>query len=451
MLLNQIIIIISITFVTTRGLTEENDRYIIVLKDESTLQDIEEVISMIEKQEQKEREMMEMKYVNNLIPMISGRISVETVIKIAALPVVDYIEKDQPVHMLPITDKNYNASEWLINNSENVNGSTTRYNLDMINNPSNRCRNYRYKPPNDGTGVDIYIMDTGINYSHQDFKDSNGKTRAKYGGFEAVNPVNYGWDCQGHGSHCAGIAGGLASGVAKGANLYSIRVLSCAGDGTTEGVVEALDFIADLHKKKSTRSNFVASIVSMSLGGGKSIAMNRAVNRLVSTGVVVVTASGNDGADACLTSPGSAGLNINVGAHSEPILNSKVGCKNPIEAFSNWGSCVDVIAPGRDIKSVDYRNNYDFRLDSGTSMACPHVAGAAAIIMQSNRFLNPEQVKQKIVRDPEIKEDMKPLNLSERDLLPGGITRQEYDKRLDRFTTEYAKARDTLETVMQMR
>ena len=105
-----------------------------------------------------------------------------------------------------------------------------------------------------------------------------------------------------------------------------------------------------------SRSNFIASIVSMSLGGGKSPTLDNAVNRLVGKGVTVVTASGNDGSDACNMSPGSAGDNINVGAHSAPIQGAG-GCMNPIAYFSNWGTCVDVIAPGMSIMSVKYNAN----------------------------------------------------------------------------------------------
>ena len=157
------------------------------------------------------------------------------------------------MYMLPISDREHRTSYWLQNAIKNVRGSTNRYNLDIINNPSYTCRNYRYTPPNDGTGVDIYILDTGINYHHKDFKDANGNSRAKYGGFEPVSPRTYGLDCQGHGSHCAGIAGGLTSGVAKGANLLSIRVLSCTGSGTSIAVISALNFIAEVHNKKSQK------------------------------------------------------------------------------------------------------------------------------------------------------------------------------------------------------
>ena len=161
---------------------------------------------------------------------------------------MSYVEKDQPVYMLPFTSDS-NTSKWLEEPKSNLKYSTDRYNLDIMNKPAKVCGNSTYNPPNDGTGADIYILDTGINYDHDDFKDRHGKTRAKYGGYEAISPSKYGWDCEGHGSHCAGIAAGLTSGVAKNANLYSIRVLNCAGMGNSTSIIGALDYIADVHRR----------------------------------------------------------------------------------------------------------------------------------------------------------------------------------------------------------
>ena len=126
----------------------------------------------------------------------------------------------------------------------------------------------------------------------------------------------------------------------------------------------------------------MATIVSMSLGGGASISFNTEINKLVSRGVIVVTASGNDGMNACSASPGSAGNNINVGAHSEPQWSLYSGCRNPIESFSNWGKCVDVIAPGRKIMSVDYRHNKgkDFLISNIINDAIENVYSIKLII-----------------------------------------------------------------------
>ena len=163
-----------------------------------------------------------------------------------------YVEKDQPVYMLPFSSE-YNAPNWLEKPTSDLEYSTDRYNLDIINKPAKVCGNSTYSPPNDGTGADIYILDTGINYDHDDFKDRHGKMRAKYGGYEAVLPFKHGWDCEGHGSHCAGIAAGLTSGVAKNANLYSIRVLDCYGRGNTSSIIGALNYIAGVHMRNAKK------------------------------------------------------------------------------------------------------------------------------------------------------------------------------------------------------
>ena len=126
--------------------------------------------------------------------------------------------------------------------------------MDIIDKVQHGCLNEHYDPPNDGTGADIYILDTGINYNHIDFQSADGSTRAKYGGYDAVDVNNGdGSDCQGHGSHCAGIAGGLTSGVAKNANLLSIRVLGCTGSGSTIGIVNALNFVGTKHTENKDK------------------------------------------------------------------------------------------------------------------------------------------------------------------------------------------------------
>ena len=167
-------------------------------------------------------------------------------LQILDLPEVSNVERDQPVYMLPLRETHYNSTKWL-----GTPMPTDRYNLDIMNKPTHGCLNSQYDPPNDGTDADIYILDTGINYYHNDFKGTGGETRAKYGGFDAIIPTTGGEDCNGHGSHCAGIAAGLQSGVAKNANLYSIRVLSCYGSGSTSGIITALDFVAGLHAENA--------------------------------------------------------------------------------------------------------------------------------------------------------------------------------------------------------
>ena len=184
--------------------------------------------------------------------------------QVEQLEAVKHVEVDQLMYMQPIVK--FDVSMWLdieppkSNPGEpknppkpNLGESTDRYNLDIMNKPVDGCRNDQYNLPNDGTGADIYILDTGINYDHNDFKDADGETRAKYGGHDAITPPNNGEDCQGHGSHCAGIAAGLQSGVAKNANLYSIRVLGCTGSGSTSGIITALDFLGSKHDENKVK------------------------------------------------------------------------------------------------------------------------------------------------------------------------------------------------------
>ena len=197
------------------------------------------------------------------IPVVNGLIEVINS-QVEQLEAVKHVEVDQLMYIQTIVK--FDVSMWLdidppkSNPGEpknpsksNLGGPTDRYNLDIMNKPVDGCRNDQYIPPNDGTGADIYILDTGINYAHDDFKDANGKTRAKYGGYDAIKPSTKGADCEGHGSHCAGIAAGLQSGVAKNANLYSIRVMGCTGSGSKSGIIPALDFIGKKHDEKKVK------------------------------------------------------------------------------------------------------------------------------------------------------------------------------------------------------
>ncbi|KAI6646336.1 Cuticle-degrading serine protease isoform X2 [Oopsacas minuta] len=390
-MLKIFVCLLLFTIVTARSL-RNNNKYIIVLRDGCGEGDMKYVMNEIQLYEGKQTEDLEMKCSKIIFPFITAVLSDNTVHKVSLLPVVDYIEKDQRVHMSPMENTTTSKGPTFAGPTDGLQLSTDRYNLDIINKPTDGCRNNEYDPPNDGTGADIYIIDTGINYDHADFKDSHGVTRAKYGGYDPIIPSKDGADCNGHGSHCAGIAGGITSGVAKNANLYSIRVLDCSGSGWTSEIIGGLDHVAGRHEERHQDADFVASIASMSLGGGYSNAFNKAVNDVVGKGVFVVSASGNDGLDACNSSPGSATDSINVGASSEPIP----GCENPIAYFSNWGTCVDIIAPGVDIMSVDFSNNNDFTKFSGTSMACPHVAGAVALLLKNDKTLTPAEVKEMI-------------------------------------------------------
>jgi subtilisin family serine protease len=234
-----------------------------------------------------------------------------------------------------------------------------------------------YTYPNDGSGVHVYIIDTGIHIRHQEF----GGRASHMATFVPEDGWN-GEDCYGHGTHVAGTVGGINVGVAKGVRLYNLRVLDCGGSGTWEGVIAALDLVASQHQSPC--------VVNMSLGGAYAQAVNDATQGVIAAGCVVAVAAGNSSADACFSSPASSLNALTVNASR--ISDFKAG-------FSNYGACTDLYAPGVDIYSaapteVVGQPSCDtcYASWSGTSMATPHVAGAAALILSSQPGLTPAQV-----------------------------------------------------------
>jgi N-acetylneuraminic acid mutarotase len=218
----------------------------------------------------------------------------------------------------------------------------------------------------DGTGVRVYIIDTGIEYSHRDF----GGRRAFFG-FDAVG--DDGSDCHGHGTHVAGTVGGATYGVAKNVSLYSVRVLNCEGNGSYSQVIAGVDWVTANRKRPA--------VANMSLGGGFSTALNQAVTNSIATGVTYAVSAGNSADDACLYSPAGTPAALTVAA---------TDINDGFAWFSNYGSCVDIEAPGVDITS-DWIGS-STRTISGTSMASPHVTGAAALYLSTNTSGTPAQV-----------------------------------------------------------
>lgn len=230
-----------------------------------------------------------------------------------------------------------------------------------------------YSFSGNGAGVRVYIVDTGILTSHEQFA---GRTLAGFSAFGDNNPQ----DCNGHGTHVAGTVGGSTTGVARGATLVPVRVLDCAGSGSWSGVIAGIDWVAA--QKAANKS--VPMAANMSLGGGYSASVNDAVSKAIAAGVTFAVAAGNSNVDACSSSPASTPNAITVGA-SESGDNRA--------SYSNYGSCLDIFAPGSGIYSSYIGSTSAYANLSGTSMASPHVAGVSALILGSYPSYSPSQVR----------------------------------------------------------
>ncbi|GAB3436565.1 S8 family peptidase [Flindersiella endophytica] len=222
-----------------------------------------------------------------------------------------------------------------------------------------------------GEGVTAYIIDTGIRTSHQDF---GGRATS---GFDAIDGGTAD-DGHGHGTHVAGTVGSNTYGVAKGVSLVAVRVLDDQGSGTDAQVIAGIDWVTENHQAGAP------AVANMSLGGGVSASLDAAVEASIADGVTYALAAGNDyGGDACDGSPGRVAPAITVGSTDSSDNRS---------SFSNIGSCVDIFAPGSDIESLGNSSDTATATMSGTSMATPHVTGAAALYLDANPSATPAQV-----------------------------------------------------------
>ncbi|MCG5467648.1 S8 family peptidase [Micromonospora sp. LAH09] len=283
------------------------------------------------------------------------KVSAGAAARIAADPAVAYVEQN---HTVSISGTQANPPSWGLDR------------IDQRNLPLDSSYTY----PNTASNVHAYIIDTGIRFSHNDF---GGRATS---GYDAVDGGSAD-DCNGHGTHVAGTVGGSAYGVAKAVQLVGVRVLNCSGSGTNAGVIGGVDWV--------TANAIKPAVANMSLGGGANSSLDNAVRNSIASGVTYGLAAGNDnGANACNTSPARTTEAITVGSTTSSDARS---------SFSNVGTCLDIFAPGSSITSAWYNSNTATNTISGTSMATPHVVGAAALVASANPGWTPAQVRNQLV------------------------------------------------------
>ena len=286
------------------------------------------------------------------INALSVRVKHSEVARLRNNPKVLFVELDQPVYAL---DTQNPSPSWGLDR------------LDQRTLPLDSV----FTAADKGVGVDAYIVDTGILSTHTDFA---GRMSTGYSAISDVNGTN---DCNGHGTHVAGTTAGTTYGIAKSATLIPVRVLDCTGSGTFSGVIAGLDWIVGHHVAGKP------AVANMSLGGGASSSVDLAVQNVISDGVVMAVAAGNDGLNACNYSPARAANAITVGSTTSTDARS---------SFSNIGTCVDIFAPGSGITSAWIGSTTATNTISGTSMATPHVAGVAAVLFGRYPTSTPAQI-----------------------------------------------------------
>lgn len=359
----------------------------------------------------------------------SGSFSKELIDDIRQRPEVAYVEADQVMHVMnasylrprdtyglrltrePVSGPKADPSEYA--NGDRLEGALASFVLNWLSPKSKKSaskmemqndapwglsrvshrdmpgdgdRSYEY-PQSAGKGVDVYIIDTGINIGHRDFGG-----RAKWGKTIPLDDKDI--DGNGHGTHCAGIIGSSTYGMAKNATLIAVKVLSTSGFGSNADVIKGVEWVTKEHQRRAERAKLRGiepprSVANMSLGGGRSLTLENAVDRAVEAGIHFSVAAGNDSEDACEYSPAAAKRPITVGAST---------IEDAMAFFSNHGSCVDIFAPGLDITSTWTGSPDALNTISGTSMASPHVAGVLALYL-GERAYDTDTLKELLLRD----------------------------------------------------
>ncbi|GIG88742.1 S8 family peptidase [Plantactinospora endophytica] len=284
----------------------------------------------------------------------SATLSESAARRLAADPAVSYLEQDQAIHAVATQS---NPPSWGLDR------------IDQRSLPLNQSFTY-----GTSTGVRIYVIDTGVRISHQDFGG-----RASHG-YDAVDNDYNSDDGNGHGTFVAGVAAGTAYGVAKNASIVGVRVLNNSGSGTTAGVIAGIDWV--------TANAVRPAVANLSLGGGASSTLDAAVRRSINAGITYTIAAGNSGVPATGTSPARVTEALTVGATNRTDTRA---------SWSNYGTALDLFAPGVDITSAWRTSNAATYTGSGTSFSAPHVAGAAAIYLRNNPGASPATVNAAVI------------------------------------------------------
>lgn len=284
----------------------------------------------------------------------AARMTREQALTLSNDPRVAYVEEDGLMN----TDTTQSGATWGLDR------------IDQRDLPLNGTYTYTH----DGTGVRAYVIDTGILTSHTQF---GGRASAVFDAFGGS-----GQDCNGHGTHVAGTIGGSTYGVAKNVMLRAVRVLDCSGSGSTSGVISGVDWV--------TNNHISPAVANMSLGGGASSALDTSVSNSIASGVTYSIAAGNSNVDACTQSPARVGAAITVGATASNDARA---------SFSNFGTCVDIFAPGVSITSAWDTSTTATNTISGTSMATPHVTGATALYLQAFPGSSPATIRNALVNN----------------------------------------------------
>jgi subtilisin family serine protease len=285
---------------------------------------------------------------------ISAAMTATEARRVAADPAVKFVEQDRIVHVAA-TQK---SPDWGLDRLDQRTVTPSR----------------GYTPMDDGDSVHAYVIDTGVRVSHRDFdgRASNG--------YDFVDNDGTAQDCNGHGTHVAGTIGGNTYGVAKKVKIVAVRVLDCAGEGDIYDVIQGVNWVT-AHAVKP-------AVANMSLGGDRSPSLEAAVQRSINSGVTYVVAAGNENVNAATESPSALAAAITVGATDS---------RDRRASFSNYGSVLDLFAPGVNIRSAWDSSNTATAVLSGTSMASPHVAGAAALVLDAYPADTPAQVRDFLV------------------------------------------------------